>query len=213
MDGLIKALIQNAKFNGINLSMPVQVIYDFNYSGKGTLQRDLFSRLNKNLKLVIILIPSRDEIYNEIKTIAELNLGLITQCLNQEQKYWRDNTLSPQLITNFFLKINPKTNGTNQTINFQRRPPLLRTKMMIIGLDVTHPSPTDGLTKSIAGCIGSYTKDFDKCFHRIVVQEKARKEVVSLKNIVKDLLNNFKKVNEFYPEKIIVYRDGKFLIN
>lgn len=190
------------------MSTPYKTEYDFNYQGKNTLERDLFGKLAKDCKLVIILIPSRDEIYNEIKTVSELKFGLITQCLNQDKPYWRDNYLSGQLINNFFLKINPKCQGVNQSIKLASRPPILRSKLMFIGLDVTHPSPTDGLSKSIAACVGSYTKDFDKCFHKIVIQEKARKEVVNLKEIVKELLNNFKTANGFYPVKIIVYRDG-----
>ena len=76
--------------------------------------------------------------------------------------------------------------------------------------DVTHPSPTDGLSKSIAACVGSYTKEFDRCHQRIVVQERARKEVVNLRTIVTDLLNNFRAKDEKdrYPSKILVYRDG-----
>ena len=79
---------------------------------------------------------------------------------------------------------------------------------MIIGLDVTHPSPTDGLNKSIAAVIATYTKDLDKCFNVTVVQEKARKEVVRLKEIVKNLLGNFHAKNNIYPAKILVLRDG-----
>jgi len=207
VDGLVKSLIAESRNKGINMSTPRTTLYEFNYRGKNTLKNDLFDKY-RGLKFMMLLIPTKDEIYNEIKAVAELEVGLITQCLNQEKKHWRDAHLSGQLLTNFLLKINPKCQGTNNSIRNSFRPPILRAKLMFIGLDVTHPSPTDGLSKSIAACVGSYTKHFDKCFHKIVIQEKARKEVVNLKEIVKELLQNFKSVNNFYPEKIIVYRDG-----
>ena len=211
INDLVECLIRNARGKGIDLSHPKTTIFNFNYNGKGTLEEELFKKLKKDCKLVIILIPKREEIYAEIKAVAELSMfgfGMITQCLNQENKYFnsRDGTFSTQLIDNILLKINSKCNGTNHSIRL--RPPILTDSIMIIGLDVTHPSPTDGLNKSVAGICASYTEELDKCFHKLVIQEKARKEVVKLKEIAKVLLDNYQKVRKSYPKKILVLRDG-----
>ena len=88
----------------------------------------------KGIRLAIIAIPGGyDEIYNEIKAISELKLGMITQCLNQDQRYW-ERSLAGQLTTNLFLKINPKCNGINHVLAQSYKPPLLRSRLMIIGL-------------------------------------------------------------------------------
>ena len=90
------------KTKGVNLGCPKKTDYTFDYKGKGTLERDLFSSLYKNCKLVMILIPKNDEIYNEIKTIAELSLGIITQCLSQDGRYWRDDKFVPFYLSIYF---------------------------------------------------------------------------------------------------------------
>ena len=46
---------------------------------------------------------------------------------------------------------------------------------MIIGLDVTHPSPTDGFSRSVAAVCATYTKEFDTVFNKTILQERARK--------------------------------------
>lgn len=215
VDNLMKALVSSSKSFGIDLKTldQTKTIYNFDYKGKGTLKETLFNKLSPNLKLAIIIIPNDSQIYNEIKTISELKLGiqrnLVTQCLNQEKRYWKDDHLFRQFITNLFLKINPKTGGTNNSIKNAIRPQLMKDKKtMFIGLDVTHPSPTDGLTKSVAACVATFTDHFDKVFKTLKVQEKARKEVVDLKQIVIDFLVNYQKVNKHYPDKIVVFRDG-----
>lgn len=123
-------------YKGVVLSNPEFVDYSFEYRGKGSLKNDLIeSAARKNLKLLIICIPNQDEIYNEIKTISEIGYGLITQCLRQDNKYWNDSRgLSNQLIVNLFLKINPKTNGTNHKLS-KNVPKLLQEKVppMIMG--------------------------------------------------------------------------------
>ena len=79
---------------------------------------------------------------------------------------------------------------------------------------MTHPSPNNDLNKSIAAVDASYTSttqtaiSLGKCFSKLVVQEKASKEIVNLKKIATDLLKDYQKVKKSYPKKIIVFRDG-----
>jgi len=81
----IKSLIGQAKNKGIDISTPNYTDFQFDYRGKGIFEKKFKEIIasDPKLKLVIILIPSQDEIYNEIKAVAELQLGIITQCMNQ----------------------------------------------------------------------------------------------------------------------------------
>ena len=123
----------NAISQFAQISDPMVTEYNLDYKAKGSLQGYMGKKLDQ-LRLAIFLIPgNRDEIYNEIKSVAELNMGLVTQCLNQDQRYW-DMSLSQQLITNFLLKINPKCAGINGALDQSVKPPLLKNRLMIIGL-------------------------------------------------------------------------------
>lgn len=74
-------------------------------------------KLNRNLRLVIYIIPrNNDEIYHSVKYASEVGLkeknirGPITQCISQE----KDRQFSQRsYVENLMLKINPKLCGTN----------------------------------------------------------------------------------------------------
>lgn len=92
---------------------------------------------NREIKIVFCIISGFDaRIYSNVKKMAELNYGVLTQCI-------KDNTVSRKrfdasTIVNLLLKVNAKLNGINHKL---QKSPLLDGKCMIIGADVTHPSP------------------------------------------------------------------------
>ena len=45
-------------------------------------------------------------------------------------------------------------------------------------------------------------------FAKTRIQEADRKELIDVKEIMKQLLESYKGVNKCYPQKIVVYRDG-----
>lgn len=45
-------------------------------------------------------------------------------------------------------------------------------------------------------------------FAKTRIQERGRKELINLKEIMKELLENYQKINKCYPSKVVVYRDG-----
>ena len=79
---------------------------------------------------------------------------------------------------------------------------------MIMGVDVTHPSKFDRLGNSIASVVGSFDSKMVNYMAKCVVQPKPRLEVVQLDELTKELLDNFNAKNKFYPDFILVYRDG-----
>jgi eukaryotic translation initiation factor 2C len=203
-----KNLIGMASQHGLLMSQPCHIENAFNYNGRGSFERDLFERYMKRfpqLRILIFFIPKQDEIYHELKTVAELRNGLVTQCISQDNER---KCTQPAFVANVMLKINAKVQGVNVVLEAKSRPVLLNKCTMIVGLDVTHPAPADKLSQSIAACVGTYDRDFTKYFARVVVQPKPKKEIVDLAAMMIDLLDKFKVVNKRLPSYIVIYRDG-----
>lgn len=79
---------------------------------------------------------------------------------------------------------------------------------MICGLDVTHPSKLDRLGNSIASVVASYDSNCVQYYSTSVIQERSYQEILRLEEIFEEFLKKFKERNPFYPENILVYRDG-----
>lgn len=91
---------------------------------------------SKDIRIVFCIIPGFGNMYAAVKQEAEIRCGVLTQCI-------KDNTVDRKrfdgsTITNILLKVNAKLNGTNHKL---KREPMLNGKCMVIGADVTHPSP------------------------------------------------------------------------
>lgn len=95
---------------------------------------------NKQIGIVFCVIPNSGPTYAEIKQIAELECGVLTQCVKTItiQKKGTD----PSTVSNILLKVNTKLNGTNHKLE---KSAILNEfdvgKVMFIGADVTHPTP------------------------------------------------------------------------
>lgn len=203
-----KALISKAGEMGLKMAQPSIIENSFYYQGRGSFERNLLSSMknkNPNLRIMIVFIPKLDEIYHELKTVAELRTGLVTQCISQENER---KCTSPAFVSNVLLKINAKIQGVNVVLEPKSRPVLLTKCTMIVGLDVTHPAPADKLSQSIAACVGTFDRDFTKYYARVVVQPKPKKEIVDLAGMMTDLLKRFFEVNKRLPTYIVIYRDG-----
>ena len=210
LDEFSTMLIKKARDLGLPMGAPCFIDYTCPYEGRGTLKRNLFDKYLQRypkLKIMVCFIPKVDEIYHELKTVAELKTagGLVTQCISQENER---KCTQETFIGNVLLKINAKLQGVNVILDSSCCPELLKKLTMIVGLDVTHPAPADRLSQSIAACVGTYDRHFTKYHARVVVQPKPKKEIVDLASMMSDLLNRFRGVNNRLPAYIVIYRDG-----
>lgn len=69
---------------------------------------------DKEIRILFCIIPDAGPTYAKIKQLAEINYGVLTQCI----KY---NTLNRKVndgstISNILLKVNAKLNGTNHRL-------------------------------------------------------------------------------------------------
>lgn len=93
----------------------------------------------KNSDILFCIIPNTGPTYAQIKQKAEIDYGVLTQCIKATTVYKIVMKNDFSTISNILLKVNAKLNGTNHKL--QSSPILSMKNVMVIGADVTHPSP------------------------------------------------------------------------
>ena len=131
--------------------------------------------------------------------------GVVTQCVSQEKSR---QFAQMTYVSNLMLKINAKLGGSNVHLHPSCKVGFLKKKTMIMGLDVTHPAVHDRLGNSICSVVATFDSKMINYHSKCVVQPKPRLEIVQLDEITYEMLENFKKRNNFYPDYLLVYRDG-----
>ncbi|KAL1436449.1 hypothetical protein MTO96_049682 [Rhipicephalus appendiculatus] len=210
LDSFIKMLIRIGMDLGMRIEPPLEVsCADPNRRPIRTILSD---QQHKHSKLqMLVLVISKSTNYAEIKQVAETELGLRTQCVLDMNVVKKCNAA---LVQNLCQKINAKLGGTNNSLLAQEKPSLFQKPVIIIGGDVSHPSPGDKIRPSIAACVGSLDSIPSK-FHATVriqmehSEAKSRVEIIKdLKEMMKDMLKAFFRATRHKPERIIFYRDG-----
>jgi eukaryotic translation initiation factor 2C len=206
----------------------------------GTLQKDLqsltmFNRAHNNavlkgmfenaaekaIPLIFIVLPNDDKwLYARIKYYGDVEFGIHTIC-SIGSKFSKENGQG-MYMGNLALKFNLKGGGVNQEVaNTLLKP--LDNSTMIMGIDVTHPSPGSAKgAPSIASAVasrdsrlaqwpGSIRKQTGK--QEMIDQKKAEfGDCVSdaiLQEMVVERLECWRKYNNRQlPTKILLYRDG-----
>ena len=131
-------------------------------------------------KMVLFLLSRRDDfIYPGIKTLCDTKLGVHSICM-QLDKALKDQRKQDQYFSNVALKANTKLGGINHTVDDRALGWLKTASTMVVGMDVTHPSPTSiSGTPSVAAVVASVDDTFAQFPVSLRVQE-GRKEVGNL---------------------------------
>ncbi|KAI9217730.1 ribonuclease H-like domain-containing protein [Blastocladiella britannica] len=155
--------------------------------------------------LVVILGRKSVDTYAEIKRIGDTVIGIPTQCLvsnkvdRANEQYW----------ANVALKVNVKLpqNAFNFHVNGSKfLTPQVPT--MIIGADVTHPSPGSD-APSISALVGSVDPFAHRYIATVQEQPASREEmIVHMKIMFATLLQSWFRINKGFPQRIVFYRDG-----
>lgn len=219
LENFAKMLYNGGRNVGMKFSRPIKIAC---FTSRNGTPRDIIKQAMKmepNLQLAVIVLPTQgpQNIYTEIKNVAETELGLMTQCVKDSNTSGRK--CNPQLICNLCQKINAKMGGVNNSLVPTEKPPILKRPVIIIGADCTHPAPGDKVKPSIAAVVGSLDGFPSRYKASVRVQEAKTKDgtetetrqeiIIDLKDMVKELLRAFyKNTGGKKPEKIIFYRDG-----
>jgi eukaryotic translation initiation factor 2C len=159
-------------------------------------------------KFVLCILPFNDvAIYNSIKTICDTKAGIHTVCC-VGSKIMKDNR-QDQYFGNVSLKFNLKAGGINQTLEPAKLGVISEGKTMVVGLDVTHPSPgSKESAPSVAGIVASIDKYLGQWPADFRVQESRKEMVTALEGLFTSRLKLWQKFNKNLPENVIIYRDG-----
>jgi len=164
-----------------------------------------------NFDLLFIILPTASHpLYPQIKRLGDVQYGIQTICSVGERiakEKGRD-----QYLKNLALKFNLKLGGTNQIVDSLRLSIINEDKTMVVGIDVTHPSPgSSANAPSIAGMVANIDKSLGQWPATIRIQSRARKEEAdNLTEMLKRHLDLWKTKgkHQSFPENILVYRDG-----
>ncbi|KAH9361591.1 hypothetical protein HPB48_001468 [Haemaphysalis longicornis] len=148
--------------------------------------------------------------YSPLKNIAESVLGIVTQCVTGQNVPKRCN---PSTIVNILQKLNAKLGGTNNTTPAVKTI-IFNTAVMTIGADVTHPAPTEMNRPSAAAAVASVDCLACRYISTFRIQKQntvaiAHIELIEdMKNITRELLVRFYRINNGVKPANIFYRDG-----
>jgi len=210
-----RTLMQQGQQLGMNISEPFKYVVLANQENIGRASGDQLKRIllphfqrykTEGAQLVVVIIPERPaEFYGKVKLAAEVDVGLLTQCLKENTAFRKMN---PATAGNILLKINAKLNGINHTVERVRCPVIMKVPTMLVGADVTHPSPDQTTIPSVAAVAASH--DPRAFMYNMVWRlQPPRVEIIQdLEAIMKSQLMFFYKKTSQKPQKIIVYRDG-----
>lgn len=133
------------------------------YKGGEAALEQSFDHCEKNgIRFLLVVLPDNDaSTYKQIKTLGDIKRGINTVCVlgeNTKEKFYKlPVAFAVQYFANVALKINLKLGGTNHIL--QNQNPLYK-NTMVIGIDVTHPSP--GPTKKTAPSVAAMVASVDK---------------------------------------------------
>lgn len=178
---------------------------------RGMVQDQEIDRLMKLLidrqcQLLVCVIPDRGDFYARVKQAAEIRCGILTQCIKAGTVYRKGTDDST--INNILLKINAKMNGTNHKLSASAKVPAMGKPFMVIGADVTHPSPDQTRIPSVVGVAASYDINAFKYNINWRLQNPKQEMIQDFDQILQEHLRFFFDKNKCYPQHIFYYRDG-----
>ncbi|KAL3465293.1 ribonuclease H-like domain-containing protein [Aspergillus heterothallicus] len=157
--------------------------------------------------LILTILPFQDAgIYNCVKMACDVRHGV--RNINVLAERFKD--CKDQYFANVGLKFNLKLGGINQILKPNELGIIGAGKTMLVGIDVTHPSPgsVDG-APSVAGMVASIDSSLGQWPAEIRIQESRKEMVDELESMLKAHLRRWASSHKnSYPENIIVYRDG-----
>ena len=164
---------------------------------------------SRQTRLVLVILPTKDKVlYNRIKQIGDVKLGVHTVCVVGSEFAKSQTTY----FANVGLKFNLKLGGINQLVDNTKFGIINEDKTMVVGIDVTHPSPGSASNApSVAGMVASVDRWLGQWPATLRVQKDSRDEMVDkLESMLKSRLHLWKTQgkHKVFPENLLVYRDG-----
>ncbi|CAZ85927.1 unnamed protein product [Tuber melanosporum] len=169
-----------------------------------------FDALKKRgVQIALVILPSQDKAnYALIKTLGDVRFGVGTVCAQSSKIQNQKGQM--QYFANLALKFNLKLHGRNHGLGKTDMGFLTQKTTMIVGCDVTHPSPGSLRgTPSIAGVVASIDMEYAQYPASLRLQESKKEMITELREMMVERLSLWRDKNSGrLPEAILVYRDG-----
>ncbi|POS84043.1 hypothetical protein EPUL_005318 [Erysiphe pulchra] len=173
----------------------------------GLLFKKMCDSNNKPRFLLCVMAADDPALYNIIKSIGDTRAGIHTVCVIGN-KFIKEKGQS-QYFANIALKFNMKAGGINHTLDPAKLGVISEGETMVVGLDVTHPSPGSKLgTPSSVAMVASVDKVLAQWPADFRIQMGRQEMVSDVEGLILGRLKLWQKLNKKLPKNIIMYRDG-----
>jgi hypothetical protein len=215
-EALFKELERSLKSYGITMSDRLQTdtitldaLTVSNREGNDSKVRGAFERAkSRKVNMLFIVIPNVDRwLYARIKFHGDIVTGIHT--INAVGNKLQKPRGQGMYLGNLALKFNIKGNGVSHKVpNVLTKP--LDNNTMLVGIDVTHPSPGSSKTApSIACAVASVDEHLFQWPGSVRTQTGRQEMVAGLEEMVLERLSLWQKKHQNkLPTKIVIYRDG-----
>ena len=215
LKGAITHLQETLKEYGLRVDpsiLPSGMVYDIP-PNNDALQQQQFDSVFKvavkhGVEMLMVILPEKSaSLYANCKYMADVRHGIHTICCQAARL---ENPKDKQYMANVALKWNLKRGGVNHTLANDKLPIISQGKTMLLGMDVTHPSPgSSANAPSVAGVAASIKSDCAQ-WPATVRSQAGREEMIqAVQEMVESRLRLWaKNNNNAYPANIILYRDG-----
>ncbi|CAF1160959.1 unnamed protein product, partial [Didymodactylos carnosus] len=171
---------------------------------------------------VFILMDNSGHQYGPLKSLFELEFGIVTQMLKRKTVIKgtkkNSNEWNYGTIKNLVLKMNPKLDGINSILKVDNIIANFFSAghgIMYCGADLSHAAPGTDNRDSVVAVVASADDIPNRYFKELRVQHRppqAKGEsweyIVDLKNIMYQLILQYYKCHKSPPKAIVFYRDG-----
>ncbi|KAL8685305.1 MAG: hypothetical protein Q9218_007849 [Villophora microphyllina] len=181
-----------------------------------TIERIFRGAAERKLQFLLVILPSKDAyIYSRVKFWGDVHYGIHTVCsigmslaLDKRVNFGAKGI---DYSVNLAHKINLKLGGLNQALPSEQLVNVLKDgKTMLVGMDVTHPSP--GSLKespSIAGVVASVDGRYGQWPASLRAQKGKQEMIEHLDEMFDERLSLWRTHNQnALPQRVIIYRDG-----
>ena len=170
---------------------------------------DKIRKMNPRPRLLFVVMSvAEDPAYNRVKSLCDLKLGIMNICITSQTLTKREGI--DQVLANIALKVNLKLGGNNHALDPEKLGIISVGKTMLVGLDVTHPSPGSSKNApSVSGIVASIDRNAAQFPGDFRIQTGRKEMIEHLVEIFQARLQLWKKHNRgALPDNVLVYRDG-----
>ena len=164
-----------------------------------TFLRAIKDNLDKKIQMVICLLPNnRKDRYDAIKKFCCVEYPVPSQVILGRTLNKKHTLFS--VCTKVAMQLNCKMGGELWAVEI----PLKR--LMILGIDCYHDTAQKG--RSVAAFISTTNETLTRFHSRVAFQHTGQELLDAIKLCMTSALRNYFNINQYLPDRIILYRDG-----